>query len=206
MKKIFDDQKVPLILSSGSLIGSHRYHGVIPYDDDFDFFIRASNRSWAKKQLANLCKRDESFSCVLDRFGHLQLLIGITNKTRKDYASFVDFFSYSESNRLKANSLESLMFPTIKRPLEGELYDAIANYHGYYSRVYGARTIDECNSYDHEHKPRRKGCKPRKCSDMNSFLPFVVVSETSVARLELGVNASHIRSLYYHRKSYGVFQ
>ena len=210
VKKIFDDNKVPLILCGGSLVGSYRYHGHIPYDDDFDFYIPAENRSFIEKQLSNLCKRDPTFNCShMDSFPHLQLLIGVKNQTKDKYpyASFIDFFSYSKSNALKSTTTESIMFPLIKRPFEGGLYDSINNYPTYYKRWYGkpSANIHVCHSHDHSGNARVKGCKPVKCDELNSFLPFVVASETSVGRLEIGVNASHIRSLFFHRKSHGVF-
>lgn len=201
VKRLFEKVKVPLIMCCGSLIGSHRYHGMIPYDDDFDFFIPAENRSFIKRRLTELCEMDRSFYCLPDVLKHLQLFIGIENPDKRDYASFIDFFSFNKSNVVQKDAIESTIFPLVKRPLEGDLYDSLSNYPLYMKRVYGDRSKDTCESFDHDHWPRVKGCESVLCRELDSFLPFVVVSQTPRGLLEIGVNASFVHSLFLRRNT-----
>lgn len=199
VKRLFEKHKVPLILCCGSLIGSHRYHGMIPYDDDFDFFIPAEKRSFIKKRLTELCEMDKSFYCLKDVLKHLQLFIGIENPDKRDYASFIDFFSMKKANAVQKDAIEYTIFPLVKRPLEGDLYDSISNYPLYMKRAYGDRSKDMCEAFDHDYRPRVKGCESVLCHELDSFLPFVVVSQTPRGRLEIGVNASFVHSLFLRR-------
>ena len=44
-KKLMKNINVPFFMYGGTLIGSYRHHGFIPWDDDIDFFIPNKHRS-----------------------------------------------------------------------------------------------------------------------------------------------------------------
>ncbi len=204
VKRLFDMNKIPLILSDGSLIGSWRNHGIIPYDDDFDFYVPRNEKTKIKAFLNDLCKRDKSFVCVLDRFHstHFQLWIGFKNRTKRDFVSYIDFFFYDIKNEVisspQCTTSAQVFFPLSKRPLEGDLYDSPRNISSFFKYCISG-SVNLCNSYDHLGK-QRKNCKPLPCSDLNTILPFKVTSEGTAGRLEMVVNGSYIQSIFYEPK------
>lgn len=208
IKKLFDDHKIPLIVAGGSLLGSLRYHGIIPYDDDFDFRVPRNKIDEIRAFLQDLCRRDSSFWCHsldLRKMDHFQVWFGIQDPKKKDYASFIDFFFYDIVGD-KIHVLDgpktypkTVLFPTIKRPLEGDLYDFPRDSLAYRKFYYGPYSLTECHGYDHIGN-QRKGCQRVPCAALSSFLPMLVSSENSLAQLELVVNNSFVKSIFYRRK------
>lgn len=206
VKKRFERHRIPLLLYAGSLIGSWRHHNIIPYDDDFDFRFPLKHKYRVKKILRDLSAGDTSFSYrdTERQLSHLQLKIACRN--RRHCLSFIDFFFFWPGLRDTVRFHEwpssyprDVFFPTIKRPMEGQLYDALHDFHRYYKLYYTKFNISTCVAIEHN-KSVRQGCKPVRCDYLNSFLPFMVASESPVGRIELVVNSSHIQSIFFQKQ------
>lgn len=54
LTKALDAANVTYWMDSGTLLGSYRHHGLIPWDDDVDLLVRASDRATARRAIDSL--------------------------------------------------------------------------------------------------------------------------------------------------------
>lgn len=166
-------------LYDGSLIGAYRHNGLIPWDDDIDVFVNASQR----QQLIKAAESLHGFHLHVVKgfqwkFYHQTISKGYDNKQfRWPYIDI--FFWIVDNNKLydythDKNEKEydlKLVFPLSNCLFEGFLLPCPANTNKFLASKYN---VDTCmtNSYSHKYEIPTPWKKSVPCKELKNILPF----------------------------------
>lgn len=205
----FERNKIDLILDSGSLLGSWRHHGIIPYDDDVDFHIRWEDKPRVRSLLIDLCARhgDCAFRDTEETIQHWKLDIGCQRQGTGVTACFMQidfFFFWIVGGQVKIFEPPysypiSVFFPLIERPFEGVLVKSVRDFARYYQLTYKSSNLTECRSYKLD-KMQTSRCNTLKinCSVLEPFHPFVrTFTDHAEGRLEVQIYKREIVEVFY---------
>lgn len=203
LRDAFQDANVELILDGGTLLGSLRHHGRIPYDDDFDFRIRHDQKEKARKILKAL--PDTKFRDTEATIGHWKLDIICDTSCNLQ----IDFFFWWEGQySLKCleypfNFLQSTVYPLSKRPFEGILFDSPKDPLRCIRATYDLPNIMTCRLFDHT-PTRRSICAGRiDCARFEPFVPFVrKIVDQRYGTLEILIEKDRLLQIFFLPRGY----
>ncbi|KAK7093065.1 uncharacterized protein [Littorina saxatilis] len=186
LAQAFDIFNVSYFMAEGTLIGIHRHHGLIPWDDDVDLMIPA--RQWAKAKAVLSCIPDFSLSMGRDFMWKF-----LWNKSKlwrwETFIRFpyIDVFPHNEDNDhlwpltiwMKRDVIwrAADTYPAQRLPMEGYYVTAPKNPAAILSWHYGPGIHEECASRifkRREREPFPLSDRVRiPCSYLYDIYPFV---------------------------------
>ncbi|BFY98060.1 hypothetical protein BsWGS_01100 [Bradybaena similaris] len=169
------------MLYGGSLIGSYRHHGLVPWDDDVDVLVPHSTKNAVYQALSSLSPKyvlntERNFSCWK--------LFSVTGDEIRDYNwkwPFLDIFFYAENKSHIWDAApmymqnyvfpKNIVFPLKRRPFMGLHLKTPYNTRAVLDTNYD---VTLCKSGTWIHKWERFGTETSvHCSVLYSRFPFV---------------------------------
>ena len=211
--KFCDILGFPFILYGGTLLGSYRHHGFVPWDDDLDVLMNVSYRvplflQFSKLPGYQIVPIDTTAGSYYYKFFKLPRGARRTQQysdgTWAFYWPFVDIFFFEENSthitdiswHMYSSELytwkKEKFLPLKKRPLEGRLYNVPCD-----MRYVLKSDIDICISswYDHIRSKSLQSTAVM-CQDLFRFYPFVR-RETGSSTEILMVNETIINTVVF---------
>ena len=164
-RAICDWSNLTYLLYGGSLLGSYRHHGLIPWDDDIDVLMNESEKSQIYKYFTNI----SGYALCTPRNRQWKLY-QMDNKSRKSCSEnvwpYVDIFFFSENDthiwdnnemyQFVYNFAKEDIFPLTRSVFEGELAMIPKNTYTVLQRSYD---VDLCTNtlYSHKNESVRDG-------------------------------------------------
>ncbi|XP_076449210.1 uncharacterized protein LOC143285694 [Babylonia areolata] len=173
---------VTFFLCSGSLMGSWRHHGHIPWDDDVDFFLPDALRPVVEQTLSKLAPQftlstTQGIRWKVYAKGSKSIRGGIDWRW-----PFLDLIFYKENSTHIWDSDHRYheylynkkdVFPLTQRPFNGRLLPAPRNSFAVLNRTYN---MDMCHTawYNHRREVSVRRVTKVKCERLKHLFPFVV--------------------------------
>ena len=173
---------VSFFLIGGSLEGVFKYHGFIPWDDDFDVRVNSSQKSGLIQALQSVPNHtlvwDKYMAFNAWKFYHNWNSIKTRRKWRWPY---VDVFFFSQNNghisvgrNVKSVVPTNDVLPLDYKPFEGMMMPVPRNMLSYLERT-GGRSIELCRSLSYSHKTEfeERPAVTINCTDLLHIYPTV---------------------------------
>ena len=156
---------IDCFMTAGSLLGSFRHHGMIPWDLDMDIVTRLKNKDVLINALQTEIKSGRPFRLKKKVSGNYKIA---TNSVYSDLA-----FVSENSTHLHTfvPVLLSTVFPTVLRPYGGYLIPAPRDTVACLRAFYGDDATEKC--YLYKKKTTQTFKNTVKCRQLHPYLPFV---------------------------------
>jgi len=197
----FDKANVTYFMYGGTLIGSVRHHGPIPWDDDLDVIMAYSDRSKAKSALSALSPDFELYTPAESQTSMFQWKFYAASAVARSLMPkayrwpFVDVFFYHENTShiwdMEREYREAgfvwpkgITFPLKKRPFGSILAPAPCNSIEFVTTNYPGAETAQCAAPSFNHRldvhrfPWRAG-NVIPCTHLWNLFPFVFRNETA---------------------------
>jgi hypothetical protein len=183
--KVADSYNWTYFLGGGSLMGSVRHGGLIPWDDDIDVLVDEKHTNELKKAF----KPFRPIYTVHDR-GTDPILKLYSNKSYRCPGNrcawmwpFLDICFYAQNDTLiwenhpyfaKKKYEKVDIFPLHKRPFENMMVNAPRNSLKFLDKIYGGAS-DSCGTWYYKHSTERGGYPTvwMSCKYLKDLYPFV---------------------------------
>uniref|UniRef100_A0A0L8GYW4 LicD/FKTN/FKRP nucleotidyltransferase domain-containing protein n=2 Tax=Octopus bimaculoides TaxID=37653 RepID=A0A0L8GYW4_OCTBM len=178
---ICSQNNITFFMKSGTLLGSYRHHGLIPWDDDIDIYVKHSH----KNILINSVKKQKDFYLFTPanfqwKYYHKKLSVPIRMNIPFKWPYLDIFFwhtdeksFYDATRSTKVTiSKRGWIFPLTKRPFEGALINSPRETVKYLKIEYD---VNKCcqNSYSHRYERLSRWNICVQCSKLWENIPYV---------------------------------
>lgn len=186
---VLERLKVTYFIYSGTLIGSYRHHGLVPWDDDVDLQVDAAGRHRLRSELERL-EPEYGLTPITEYQWKFFARSSPPVPGHRYHYPLVDvmFFRYNSetlwdasriSHALHSRSDLRLIFPLVRRPFWDVLLYAPRHTDRYLRINYD---MGRCvaNSMSHRLERPFRSVSTTDCSALRAVYPFVVRSGSSV--------------------------
>lgn len=203
IKSGFDKNNLELVLTGGSFIGSWRYHQIIPYDDDIDFYIRSEEKPMIRVLLENLSHNKTNrfvFKDTENQNQHWKLGILCSGNSKSTCKIELDFFFlWEEGSELRflewpMSFEKSDYLPLRQRPFENLLFKVPKSFERFMMRQYEVNAT-QCYFKNHA---STNGCRGRSvnCDLLKYRYPYKLTGYYRNLFIELIVYKMNVQSLF----------
>lgn len=215
-----DAANITYFMYGGTLIGSLRHHGMIPWDDDIDVIIAAANRSTARTTLGKMSPHYELYTPDEGRKTMMQWKFYASSAGRTSWMPkqfrwpYVDIFFFGENAThvwdLDSDSHaagfvwpKSSVFPLTRRPFGEFMVPAPCDAVSFVSANYAGAESTACTSPSYNHRTEVtiwRSARTLPCSRLWHVFPFVFRTRSAdgktVETLKIGnwILQSHVVS------------
>ena len=200
-----DAVNITYLMYGGTLLGSYRHHGIIPWDDDVDLMVDVAKMSRLRRAVASLGSAFHLYAA-----DYRWKFYSNESKPIKGcswHYPFLDISFYKQNARVifdydpgyarQFKYKKSVVFPLCKRPFWGMSLNAPRDTLGFLGKNYN---LDICASSTYnlkmEHRIHDTNALSIKCDQLWNRFPFVFRSSSSKGTTEtLKVGSTVISSI-----------
>ena len=157
------------LLMSGSLLGSFRHHGMIPWDIDMDVVPQITDQETLIAALGNEIIEGKPYD-LMNKYDH-----GYKVVSRKQNSVYCDILFAAENSTHMVDYYMAIpkheLFPMTLRPFAGYFFPAPRDSEAVLKRLYGKHMLDLCLIY--MQKATVISRSQVSCSMLYPYLPFV---------------------------------
>lgn len=195
---------ITYFIYGGTLIGSYRHHGFIPWDDDVDVFVNSRQKQLFQDTVSKKYPRFTASSNTAFQWKFYHNVLSVYRRSKVKWP-YIDIFFYDTNgthiydvtygNKRSPIFEKEVIFPLQKRPFEGALLESPHKTDTLLNQMYN---ISNCktNGYSHKYERLSKWTKYVRCTELYKYFPFVM-RESSVTVQETLINNGNIVNTFH---------